>query len=102
MFPFPVCSAKVIYESDLMQDFLQMRRSDNHQAEGGANTGGGVVSAVARQPSTPVEKEVQLKILMPDKTITTVTINEFWRANEVYEVGLWTDVHDNKDIISVM
>lgn len=82
-----------------MQDFLQMKRSDNHQAEGGATSGGGVVSGATRQPSTPVEKEVQLKILMPDKTITTVAINEFWRTNEVYEVGLWIDVHDNRDYL---
>lgn len=82
-----------------MQDFLQLKRSDSHQAVGGATTGGSVVSGATRQPSTPVEKEAQLKILMPDKTITTVTINEFWRTNEVYEVRLSTDVHDNRDYL---
>jgi sorting nexin-27 len=79
-----VCSAKVIFESDLMQDFLQLKQK----------TGGGgasrVTEATTGQSSVgkaaPVEKQVQLRVLMPDKSFTTLTVNEHWRTNEVYEV----------------
>ena len=39
--PYTVCSARVIFESDLMQDFLQLNRSSGQQSGGGATGGGG-------------------------------------------------------------
>ena len=76
-----------------MQDFLQLKPSDvRPQAVGGVSTeergGAGMVTEATRRPvkAAPVEKEVQLRILLPDKTVTMVTVNEFWRTNEVYEV----------------
>ena len=91
-----MCSAKVIYESALMQDFLQLKPSDvRPQAVGGVSTGerggvGSVATEATRRPvrAAPMEKEVQLRILLPDKTVTMVTVNEFWRTSEVYEVRL--------------
>ena len=76
-----------------MQDFLQLKPSDiRPQAVGGVSTGerggAGMVTEATRRSvkAAPVEKEVQLRILLPDKTVTMVTVNEFWRTNEVYEV----------------
>ena len=68
-----------------MQDFLQSTSSNSHPEPGGGASG---VTVATRQVATKeVEKEVQLRILLPDKTVTTVTINEFWRTNEVYDVS---------------
>jgi sorting nexin-27 len=80
-----VCSAKVIFESDLMQDFLQLK-SQNPQPGGGGRAGV-VTEAIAGQSSRgpAAEKKVQLRILLPDKTVSTITVSEYWRTNEVYE-----------------
>lgn len=76
-----------------MQDFLQTGRSNAHRAvlggaSGGESDGAGVVTGATRQPAkvAPEEKKVQLRILLPDKSVTTVTIDEHWRTREVYEV----------------
>ena len=80
----PVCSARVIFESALLQDFLQLSSSNSHQpAEGGANE-----VATPTRKAAAKDKEVQLRVLLPDKTVVTVTINEYWRTHEVYEVSM--------------
>jgi sorting nexin-27 len=80
-----VCSAKVIFESDLMQDFLQLK-GQNPQPGGGGRAGL-VTEATAGQSSRgpAAEKKVQLRVLLPDKTVSTITVSEYWRTNEVYE-----------------
>ena len=72
----------MIYESDLMQDFLQLKQ------QSGGGEAGVVTGATTARPARGAqeEKKVQLRILLPDKTVTTVTISEYWRTNEVYEV----------------
>ena len=66
-----------------MQDFLQVKRQNTQPGVGGARV---VTVATPGGGAAPVEKQVQLRVLLPDKTVTTVTISEYWRATEVYEV----------------
>ena len=53
-----------------------------------------MVGVATRQPAkaVPVEKEVQLRVLLPDKSVTTFTIHEFWRTGEVFEVRVDQEV----------
>ena len=57
-------------------------------AAGGGGGGGGAMAVDVSRPAKPtkVEKDIQLRILMPDKSVVMVTIQEFWRTGEVYEV----------------
>ena len=73
-----VCSARVIFDSDLLQDFLELKK----QPAGVASSGG------ATKVSTPVqENTVDFRVTLPDHSVTMVTINEQWRTHEVFEVG---------------
>lgn len=73
-----VCSAKVIFESDLLQDFLELKKS----------SGGATVEA--KKPSTdqaqPVERKIDIRVTLPDRNLTTVSITEHLRTTEVFEV----------------
>ena len=73
---FAVCSARIIFESDLMQDFLQLKQAAS----------GGESNPPAK--ATPPEKQVNLRVLLPDRTVMTISIMEFWRTPEVFEVGM--------------
>ena len=33
------------------------------------------------------DKDVELKVMLPDKSIIVVSIRDFWRTHEVYEVS---------------
>lgn len=81
-----MCSARVIFESDLMQDFLQLTKS-NETGEGGAGKGGGAPAAT-KTAAVSQERQVHLRVLLPDRTVTSVTINEYWRTPDVYQVRL--------------
>lgn len=81
-----MCSARVIFESDLMQDFLQLTKS-NETGEGGTGKGEGA-SAATKTAAVSKERQVDLRVLLPDRTVTSVTINEYWRTPDVYQVRL--------------
>ena len=87
----PVCSARVIFESDLLQDFLQIKRSNVPTASGGGGGGGGgtvtVTATRTVKPAAQEEKDVQLRVFMPDKSVVMITIQEYWRTDEVYDVS---------------
>jgi len=70
-----VCSARVIFESNLMQDFLQIPQ---------VSTAGGA-SVATKTAAVPKEKQVDLRVMLPDRSVTAVTINEYWRTPEVYQ-----------------
>ena len=82
---FAVCSARVIFESDLMQDFLDLKQS-------GGSSGGAVAVVIAKgNKATPpqghkVERKVDLRVLLPDHSLVTVPISEHWRSTEVFQV----------------
>ena len=67
-----VCSARVIFESDLMQDFLQIKES-----------GGG---ATASNATPHKERKVDLRVMLPDNTVISIPISEHWRTAEVLAV----------------
>lgn len=69
-----------------MQDFLQLTKS-NETGEGGAEKGGGA-SAATKTAAVSQERQVDLRVLLPDRTVTSVTINEYWRTPDVYQVRL--------------
>ena len=69
-----------------MQDFLQLTKS-NETGEGGAGKGGGA-SAATKTAAVSQEQQVHLRVLLPDRTVTSVTINEYWRTPDVYQVRL--------------
>ena len=69
-----------------MQDFLQLTKS-NETGEGGAGKGGGA-SAATKTAAVSQERQVDLRVLLPDRTVTSVTINEYWRTPDVYQVRL--------------
>ena len=79
-----------------MQDFLQLK----NQGEGGGARM--VTEATAGQGSRPTagEKKVQLRVLLPDKTVSTVTVSEYWRTNEVYEVSYYGVAERERERIS--
>lgn len=68
-----VCSARVIYESELMQDFLNSSRAENGKAA---------------ETTPPQERKVSLRVLLPDRTVCTVNIRDDSRTPEVFEVSL--------------
>ena len=75
-----------------MQDFLQLSKG-NETGEGEAGKGGvavkgGGASAATRTPAVSQERQVDLRVLLPDRSVTSVTINEFWRTPAVYQVRL--------------
>lgn len=71
-----VCSARVIFESDLMQDFLQL---------GKQNSAPSPAHATKATVASVTEKQVELRVVLPDRSTVTVTIQEFWRTPEVYQ-----------------
>lgn len=73
-----ICSARVIFESDLLQDFLELKK----QSVGGATGTSEGKKAEAEQ----TEKKVDFRVTMPDRSVTTVTISEHARTPEVFEV----------------
>lgn len=75
-----VCSARVIFDSDLLQDFLELKKP------AGASAG----AADAPEVITPqVEKSVDFRVTLPDHSVTMVTIKEQWRTREVFEVRVF-------------
>lgn len=74
-----VCSARVIFESDLMQDFLQSR---------GETFNSNSTSTKPSQPSPSQDRKVDLCIILPNRSKCTVSIKENSRTTEVFEVGL--------------
>lgn len=79
-----VCSARVIFESDLMQDFLDLK-------QGGGLAGAAAAVIAKGNKTTPpqgrkVERKVDLRVLLPDHSLVTVPISEHWRATEVFQV----------------
>ena len=66
------CSAKVIYESDLMQDFLCL-----------SNAG----KASGAVPPPPASRGVKLSIKLPDSNTITVTTDETARTPQVLQVS---------------
>ena len=73
-----VCSARVIFESDLLQDFLELKKP-----QGGKP--GSEVKKAAAEPAA--EKKIDFRVTLPDRTLTTVTISEHSRTQEVFEVS---------------
>lgn len=69
-----VCSARIIYESDLMQDFLK--------ADAKAETNGKPSPAMP-----PQDRKVDLCIMLPNHSKCTVSIKENYRTGEVLEVS---------------
>ena len=60
-----------------MQDFLQMKQTST-------STAAKAPPSVAA--NTP-DKDVGLKVMLPDKSVITVSIQERWRTREVYRVS---------------
>lgn len=76
----PVCSARVIFESDLMQDFLELKQNKGATATKEDNSS----PAQGRK----VERKPDIRVLLPNHTIVTVPISEHWRTPEVFQVQL--------------
>ena len=80
-----MCSARVIFESDLMQDFLDLKQSSGSSASATA-----AVNAKGNKTTPPqgrkVERKVDLRVLLPDHSLVTVPISEHSRGNEVFQV----------------
>ena len=66
-----VCSARVIFESDLMQDFLNPL---------------GVENGRDSQALPPQDRKFNLRVLLPTRSVCTVSIRDNSRTAEVYEV----------------
>ena len=87
-----VCSARVIFESDLMQDFLDLKQSGGSTVVAGAVVGAAAVAVIVKgNKTTPtqgrkVERKVDLRVFLPDHSLITVPISEHWRATEVFQV----------------
>ena len=60
-----------------MQDFLQIPQ---------VSTAGGA-SVATKTAAVPKEKQVDLRVMLPDRNVVAVTINEYWRTPEVYQVS---------------
>ena len=61
-----------------MQDFLQLSKQSPTTPPAHATKAAAVAA---------VEKKVELRVVLPDRSTVTVTIQEFWRTPEVYEVS---------------
>ena len=70
---FAVCSARVIYESELMQDFLKSKEEPN---------------GLPSQTTPPQDRRVDLCVILPNRSKCTVSINENSRSDEVLEVSI--------------
>ena len=64
-----------------MQDFLQIPQVNAAGGESGGAT------AATKTPAVPQERQVDLRVMLPDRTVIPVTINEYWRTPEVYQVS---------------
>ena len=77
-FHFTVCSAKVIFESDLMQDFLCLK-------------GGVPVTPPTSSKSTPTtlrsSSNVEFVVATPSNTKMTLSLPEISRAPDVLDVS---------------
>ncbi len=72
-----VCSARVIFESDLLQDFLELKKPQ-----------GGKSGAEVKKAAEPAaEKKIDFRVTLPDRTLITITISEHSRTPEVFEVS---------------
>lgn len=76
-----VCSARVIFESDLMQDFLMV-------GSGGGGVGGGatppqVNGKQTQKAMSPQDRMVDLCVMLPNRSKCTVSIKENYRTAEV-------------------
>ena len=80
-----VCSARVIFESDLMQDFLELKQ----------NKGTTVNKEDSSSPAQgrKVERKPDLRVLLPNHTIVTVSVSEHWRTPEVFQVQYKVHMH---------
>ena len=61
-----------------MQDFLQL---------GKQNSAPSPAHATKATVASVTEKQVELRVVLPDRSTVTVTIQEFWRTPEVYQVS---------------
>lgn len=73
----PVCSARVIFESDLMQDFLNPSGKENGMC--------------ATQATPPQDRKFSLRVLLPNRSICTVSVRDNSRTMEVFEVSSLQD-----------
>ena len=85
-----MCSARVIFESDLMQDFLELKHSS-----GSSSSGGGATLNATGSRSTPPQRQktdhrTDLRVLLTDNSVVSVPISEHWRSTEVFEVHVCT------------
>ena len=74
-----VCSARVIFESDLLQDFLEIKKSSSMAAA--------VASVGEGKKAEAREKKVDFRVTLPDHSVTTVTIEQHARTPEVFNVS---------------
>ena len=81
-----VCAARVVFEGDLMQDFLNLRKP-------GGTSGAGVSAGAAKKEESKKEEEVMMNIqvILADKRVVTVAVREHWKTRDVYQVrrGVW-------------
>lgn len=70
-----ICSAKVIFESDLLQDFLELKKP----------TGGASGESTKTSTEAPARK-IDMKVTLPDRSLTIVSITEQLRTADVFEV----------------
>ena len=63
-----------------MQDFLELKADGGAAEEGGGVEGSGSGGGVA----VPKERQVDLRIMLPDHTPTTISIPEFSRTPDVF------------------
>lgn len=69
--PLLVCSARVIFECDLMQDFLNSSGMDNGSAS---------------QGTPPQDRKCNLRVLLPTRSVCTVSVRDNSRTGDVFEV----------------
>lgn len=73
-----VCAARVVFEGDLMQDFLNLRKP------GGAS--GTAAAAKKEEPKKEEAVMMTIQVLLADKRIVTTPVKEHWKTRDVYQV----------------
>ncbi|XP_064648615.1 sorting nexin-27-like isoform X3 [Lineus longissimus] len=78
-----VCAVRVIAECDIVQEFLSASDDDSASKDSGASA--------SLQPSNSSNKncnssnDVELKVLLPDRNVLTVTIKNSYTTDQVFE-----------------
>ncbi|KAL5482085.1 hypothetical protein EMCRGX_G022368 [Ephydatia muelleri] len=72
-----VCAARVVFEGDLMQDFLNLRKP------GGAS--GTAAAAKKEEPKKEEAVMMTIQVLLADKRIVTTPVKEHWKTRDVYQ-----------------